>query len=132
MKDPVEVQLPGGDGFLVVLRVCKSRQYIPSTLLDDFFLDSCHGSTIKGAVSGGIQYSIYHNRWLDSRRQLSNRFEHGLTELAHLPPVHSPIKRSTHIRAGQTEFDIVQFVDHRVLAICEHGAFGYGEAENVP
>ena len=39
MKDPDEVHPPGGDRFLVVLCVEKSRECIPFTLLDDLFLD---------------------------------------------------------------------------------------------
>jgi len=35
MKDPDEVQPPGGDRFLVVLRMEKSRDCAPLTLLDD-------------------------------------------------------------------------------------------------
>jgi len=61
MKDPVEIQLPGGDGLLVILRVYKSRQWIPSTFLDDLLLDSGYGSAIGGAVSRHARYFIYYD-----------------------------------------------------------------------
>jgi len=51
MEDPVEVQLPGSDCFLVILRMHKPRDCVPSTPLDDLPLDSCHSSAIKTTVS---------------------------------------------------------------------------------
>ena len=132
VEDSVEVQLPGDGGFLVTLRVCKSSQPIPPAFLNDLLLDSCHGPAIKDVVSSCTQYSVCRNRWLDSRCQLSNRFVHRLAELAHSPPVHPPIKRSTYIRTGKTEFDVVQFVDHRVLATYKHGTFGPGRRRTYP
>ena len=51
---------------------------------------------------------------------------HGTTELIQFLSVHSPIKGSTYVRTGQTKFDVVLFVGHRILAICEHGTFGPG------
>jgi len=54
VKNPVQVQLPGGDRLLVVLRIGKSRHQIPSTFLDDPLLDPCHGSAIEGAVNRRI------------------------------------------------------------------------------
>ena len=107
MKDPVEIQLPGGDCLLVILRVCKSRQRIPSTFLDDLLLDSGDGSAIGGVVSKHVRYFVNHNHWMDSRRQLLNRFVHGPTEFIRLPLVHPPIKGSAHVRAGQAELNIV-------------------------
>jgi len=40
MKDPDQVQPPGGDCFFVVLCVENSRDCIPFTLLDDVPLDT--------------------------------------------------------------------------------------------
>ena len=42
MKGPVEIQPPGGHRFLIFLRVIKSRDRIPFTLLDDVPLDRVH------------------------------------------------------------------------------------------
>ena len=58
MEDPVEIQLPGGDRLLVILRVCKSRQQVPPTLFDDLLLDSCHSSAIEGMVSR-VHFNTY-------------------------------------------------------------------------
>ena len=51
MKNPIEVQLPGRDRFLVILCMDKSRKRIPSALLDDIFLDLCNGPAIDSVVS---------------------------------------------------------------------------------
>ena len=50
MKNPIEVQLPGRDRFLVILRMDKPRKWIPSALLDDVFLDLCNGPAINSVV----------------------------------------------------------------------------------
>ena len=51
MKNSVEVQLPGRDRFLVILCMNKSGKQIPSTLLDDVFLDLYQSPAIDGVVS---------------------------------------------------------------------------------
>ena len=51
MKDPVEVQPPGGDFFFVVLRVEKARNGIAFAQADNVSLDLCHGPAIEGTVS---------------------------------------------------------------------------------
>ena len=33
--------------------------------------------------------------------------------------IHSPVKGSTDVSARQSEFDVIHFVGHRVLAVCE-------------
>jgi hypothetical protein len=35
MKDPAEIRFPGGDHFLVILRVEKSGEYVPFALFGD-------------------------------------------------------------------------------------------------
>jgi hypothetical protein len=50
MKDPIELQLPTGDFFLVVLRMEKSRDRVPSAPFDDLPLDLPYGSVV-GSVS---------------------------------------------------------------------------------
>ena len=47
MKESVEVHPPSPDRFFVILCVDKSREWIPSTLLGNFFPDLCHGSAIE-------------------------------------------------------------------------------------
>ena len=51
MENPVEVQLPGRNHFLITLCVDKSGKFIPPTLLDDVFLDLRYGSAIESVVS---------------------------------------------------------------------------------
>ena len=53
MKDPIEVQPPGGDRLFLILCVCTNRHYMPFPLLDDLPLDPrCRGgSTVCGVVN---------------------------------------------------------------------------------
>ena len=51
MKNPVEVQLPGSNCFLIIPCMEKSGNQIPTTLLGDFFLDLIYGPAIEGVVS---------------------------------------------------------------------------------
>ena len=71
MKDPPEIRLPGSDRFLVALRVEKSRDRIPFTLLDDIPLNLRQRAMIKGIVdeAGRTDHCRFH-----SRGQLINRF----------------------------------------------------------
>jgi len=62
------------------------------------------------------------HRWSDSRCQLLNRLARGSAEVIQLPSAHPTIKGSTHVRAGEAEFDIVPFVDHGVLGMYELGS----------
>ena len=50
-KDPVEIQLPSGNCVLVTLRVEKSGDSIPSTLLDDLLQDPLHSSAVQSITS---------------------------------------------------------------------------------
>jgi len=51
MKDPVEVQPPGGNCLLVVLRVEMSRDYILFTPLGDAPPNLGHSPAIEGLIS---------------------------------------------------------------------------------
>ena len=51
MEDPVEVQLPGGDHFFIVLRVEVSRDDVSFTPLDDVLLNLGHGPLVESLVS---------------------------------------------------------------------------------
>ena len=50
MKDPVEVQPPGGNRVFIALGVEKARNYVALALLQDLPLDLRHGPTITCAV----------------------------------------------------------------------------------
>ena len=56
MKDPNEVQLPGGDFFLVVLCVEVLRNHISFSLLDDLPLDFNHSPKVRSKASS-MRYS---------------------------------------------------------------------------
>jgi len=47
MKDPVEVQLPGSDRLLIILRVEKSRDRISLAPLDNVSLDLGHSPEVE-------------------------------------------------------------------------------------
>ena len=50
MKDPIEVQPPGRDRFLIVLGVESSRDHVPFSPLDDVPLNPGHGPAIEKLV----------------------------------------------------------------------------------
>ena len=58
VEDPVEVQPPGCDRPLIVLRVENSRDCISFTPLDDTPLDLGHSSTVENLVSGTLSICI--------------------------------------------------------------------------
>ena len=58
MENPVEVQLPGPNRVLVILRTDESGEQIPSTLLGDFFLDLFYSPAIESVVSESCIISI--------------------------------------------------------------------------
>jgi hypothetical protein len=51
VKNPVELQLPTGNHFFVILRLEESRDGVPPTPFDDFLLDLCHSPAIGSIVS---------------------------------------------------------------------------------
>ena len=51
MEDPVEVRLPSSDRFLIILRMHKPRDRVPSALFDDLPLYLRHGSAIGSVIS---------------------------------------------------------------------------------
>jgi len=53
LKDLVEVQLPGGDRLLVVLRAEVPRDRIPFIPLDQLLLNVCHGPKIESILVDG-------------------------------------------------------------------------------
>jgi len=50
MKDPVEAQPPSGDGLLVILRMEKPRDRVPSAPFDDFPFYLRHGTATKSII----------------------------------------------------------------------------------
>ena len=119
MKDPVEVRLPSRDRILVVPRVKESGDSVPPALFDEpplYFRDS---PAMKRMLSRRAR-DVYDK--FNSRRQLIYRITHGFAEV-HLLSVHSPVEGSTDIDTEQPELNIVSFIDHCVLAMCEPRAF---------
>ena len=73
---------------------------------------------------------MYH--WFNSRRQLIYRITHRLAEVVHLLSIHPPVEGFADIGTEQPELDVVLFIDHRVLTMCEPGAFSRKREENLP
>jgi len=120
MEDPVEVQLPSGDRPCIVLRVEKLRDRIPPAPFGDVPLYFCNSPVIESTVGGGMR-NVY--IWFGLQRQLIYRIACRLAELIQPSPVHSPVESSANICAGQSGFDVVQFVERGVLTIREPGRF---------
>ena len=114
MKDLVEVRLPGGDHFFIILCVEKSSECIPFAFLDDLPLDLRQGAAIGSIVN---KTSRTDRRWAHSPRQLVNRRVHRVTKVFRQLPVQSPLEGGTDVSAGQREFDVVLLVGHRFLYI---------------
>ena len=128
MKDPVEVGIPSSNCPLIVLRVNKSRDCVTFALFDDLLLYFRDSPVIKCTV-GERARNVHH--WFNSRRQLIYRVAHGLVEVVQFLSTHSPFKSSTDIGTGQSEFDVIHFVSHRVLVMCEPGTSRRG-SKNLP
>ena len=58
---------------------------------------------------------------VDPRRQLIYRLVHRLTEIIEFLSIHPPVEGSADIGAAQPEFDVILFVDHRILDTCKSG-----------
>ena len=69
---------------------------------------------LTGRVETGTGASPF-----NSHHQLIYRIDHGLTELFQPPSFHSPLEGSTDFGTEQSDFDVIQFVGHRVLTVCE-------------
>jgi len=110
-EDPVEAQPPAGDRLSIVLRVESSRDCILFTPLDDLAPDIRHGPAIGSMsyISEGSKADF------NSRRQLIDPLEHRTTKFAQPLPPQSPVEGGTDGIAGQPKFDVVHFIDHRVL-----------------
>ena len=96
----------------------ESKESVPPTLFDDLLLYFCDSTAIDNPVSGGVR--SVHCRF-NSRRQLIYRIAHGFAEVVKCLPIHSPVESSTDIGTEQSEFDVILFVDHRILVMCELG-----------
>lgn len=51
MEDPVDVQFPGSNPFLVIFRVKKSKEWVSFTPFDNSPLDFQHSSAMKNVLS---------------------------------------------------------------------------------
>ena len=49
--NPIEIQLPGSNCFIIFHLVKGSEQYAPFTLFDDMLLDLAHGAVIENLVN---------------------------------------------------------------------------------
>ena len=95
MKNPVEVQLPGGDRLFIVLRVVTSRDRVPFASLDDVSLDLISNPDRE---LGEEIFRRTHRRF-GSHRQFLNRLEDGPTELIRPLSVYPPIEDFANVRA---------------------------------
>jgi len=95
-KNPVEVQLPGGDRLFVVLRVVTSRDRVPFSPLDDILLSLFHSPDREL----GEEIARGTHRWPNSRRQFPNPPEDGPTELICPLSVYHPTEDFADISAG--------------------------------
>ena len=113
MKDPVEIQPPGGDFLLVVLCVEMSRNYISFALFDDILLDLRYSSEIRSKIPS-MSYSSGCHR-CTSHRQLLDRLTHRVVKFVQPLPSQPPVQGSADFGAGQPKFDVIYLVGHRVL-----------------
>ena len=95
LKDPNEVQLPGGDGFFVIFCMGKLGEQIPFLLLDDLYLDFCHSSAIDGVVSEAHIMYIIGRAYVVSCLIASHTDRFSSSNL--LPPI--PRSRAPHTSA---------------------------------
>jgi len=95
----------------------------------DLLLYFRDGPTIENTIGRRVG-NAYH--WYNSRRQLVYRIAHRLAEIVHLLSIHSPGEGSTDLGAEQPKIDIIPFVDHCVLAVCEPDVFRRREEGNLP
>ena len=96
LKDPVEFLPPGGDHILVVLCVEESRSCFSFSLLNGLPLDLGHSP----AVRGGDKVTTLHTCcWTNSRSQISDRNDYGLTKFIQLFPFQSPVENLAYFGA---------------------------------
>ena len=126
-ENPVEVQPPSADRFLIVFCVQQSRDWIPPALFNDLLLDLRHGSMTKTVVSKSYNARITVN----VRPQLINRFTHGLVQVVHPLSVHPSVKSGADICTSQSKLDIIRLVEHRILHTHQTAIY-QREDENVP
>jgi len=86
----------------------------------DLLLYFRDGPTIENTIGRRVG-NAYHRS--NSRRQSFYRVTHRLVEVVHLLSIHSPGEGPTDIGAEQPEIDIIAFVNHCVLAMCEPDVF---------
>ena len=118
VEESVQVRFPLRNHILVAPGVYKSSEPVPLTSFHNLLLYFGNGPAITSTISG--RTGDVH-RWLNLRCQLINRVTHRLAEIIQFPFPHSPLKGFAYIGAGQTESDIILFVDHRVLETCKPG-----------
>ena len=107
----------------------KSRYSIPPAPFDDLLLYFRDRPAIESMV-GGRNRSVYYR--VNSRHQLIYRIARGLAEVVQLLSIHSPVEGFADIGTGQPEFDVILFIGHRVLNMCEPGTSHRRREWNLP
>ena len=70
--------------------------------------------------------------WFNSLRQLVYRLAYRLVEVIQFPSIHPPLKGFAYFGAGQPKLDVVDFVGHEFLIICEFGIRYWKRGEDAP
>ena len=102
---------------------------MPPGLFDELLVYFRDGPAIKN-MAGGRARNVY--RQPNSRRQLKYRIAHGFIEIVQFLSIHSPVKSSADIGAGQPELDVILVIGHCVLAVCKNEGSHHTRGGNVP
>ena len=96
-------------------------------LFDDLLLHFRDSPGAENTKVRGVGMCITTN----SRLQLVYRITHGLAKVVHLLSIHSPVQGCTNIGAEQPELDVIFFVGHGILPICEPCTFRRKKGGNI-
>ena len=128
-EDPVEVRLPTGNRILVVPRMKESRDSMSPALFDNLILHFRDSPAADSIVSEKVRSAHWR---FNPRQQLAYRIAHRLAEVVEFLSIHSPIKGLTDTGTEQSELDVILFVDHRILVMCESGTSRRKREGNIP
>ena len=64
--------------------------------------------------------------------QSGDRLAHRLAKVIQFPPVRPPLQGFTYLGTGKPKFDVIGFIAHRILGLCESGAHRRRIEEDVP
>lgn len=102
---------------------------MPPALFVDLLLNFRDSPATEGMV-GGRARNVY--RQFDLHHQLIYHIVHGLAEVVRFLSIQSPVEESTDVSTEQPDFDVIQFVDHGVLAMCELEMSHHRRGKNIP